>query len=74
MQILTIGKLEDAINACIRANPQSGPAISAPARAFADIYGFMIYEKLSEIDFSNLISSNQVGEKHINAVNEFYDK
>jgi hypothetical protein len=73
MQVLTITGIEDAINECIRLYPQTGVSISPPARALADIYGLMIFERAAEIDFTSFVKNETFGEKHVEAVGKFYN-
>lgn len=72
MQILTIQGVENAINECIRTNPNAGSSIAKPTRALADIYGLMIFNGESEIDFNSRIQDGTFGEKHAEAIRNFY--
>jgi hypothetical protein len=52
---LTIAEIERAINYwCARQASSENGALCAKARPLADIYGKMIYERMTAIDASNL--------------------
>ncbi|CAB3734123.1 DUF3717 domain-containing protein [Paraburkholderia rhynchosiae] len=53
--ILTIADIEQAINYwCTRQAPGEDGALCKSARPLADLYGLMIYQRLSYIDVSRL--------------------
>jgi hypothetical protein len=52
---LTIAEIEQAINYwCARQAPEEDGALCARARPLADVYGWMIYERVSSIPVSRL--------------------
>lgn len=69
MQTLTIKGIEDVINKC----SQSDDSLSLAVTALAEIYGYMIFQKVEKIDFADLVKKGTFDKRHSDAVEMFYN-
>lgn len=69
--MLTIKKLEEAINQCVRSEQSVDRLLTPDATLLAEIYGLMIFQKVDEIDIAHLIEIGVFDKRHSAAIEKF---
>lgn len=67
---LTIQDVEAAVNKCARCEAQVDRSLTPAAAALAEVYGQMIFEKVSEIDFADY--QGVFDESHLGAIKKYH--
>lgn len=68
---LTIQDVEAAVNKCARIEAQEDRSLTPTASALAEVYGQMIFERASEIDFADYLDKGIFGESHLEAIKKY---